>query len=133
MLGLVVALAVVARPHAVALLTLYAVAGLCEGPTVLARSLHLERVLPADRRATGFSLQYAAIGWGFAVGSMLLAPLLTRWGAASVVTGAGIAVAALGFGRRCCRPARPKGAEAVTGTPTRTTRPGWAVGRRAAH
>ncbi|WP_431915726.1 MFS transporter [Micromonospora wenchangensis] len=105
-LGLVVGLTVVARPHAAALLTLYAVAGFFEGPTVLARSLHLERVLPADRRATGFSLQYAAIGWGFAVGSMLLAPLLTRWGAATVVTGAGLAVAALALAAALL-PSRP--------------------------
>jgi predicted MFS family arabinose efflux permease len=56
---------------------LYLVAGVLEGPVVLARSLHLEAILPPERRAMGFSLQYAAIGWGFAAGGFVLAQTVT--------------------------------------------------------
>ncbi|SMD20155.1 MFS transporter [Kibdelosporangium aridum] len=64
--------------HSVLFVLLYGVAGLLEGPVVLARSLHLEDILPGDRRAMGFSLQYAAIGWGFAAGGFVLAQIIGK-------------------------------------------------------
>ncbi|MEU4249948.1 MFS transporter [Amycolatopsis sp. NPDC026612] len=77
------------------LLCLYGLAGLLEGPVVLARSLHLERILPADRRATGFSLQYAAIGWGFAAGGLVLAETITTTPPHIVLAATGAAAAAI--------------------------------------
>lgn len=58
------------------LLAFYAVAGFLEGPIVVALSVHIQQVMPAGRRATAFSVQYAAIGVGFALGSASLGPLL---------------------------------------------------------
>lgn len=96
LLGAVVACAPLLQ-HGVLMVLLYLVAGLIEGPVVLARSLHLEDTLPADRRAMGFSLQYAAIGWGFAAGGFLLtqAGVTTAPQVALASVGGGVAVIAL--------------------------------------
>nr|WP_018680225.1 MFS transporter [Actinokineospora enzanensis] len=74
---------------------LYLLAGLLEGPVVLARSLHLETILPPDRRAMGFSLQYAAIGWGFAAGGFILAQTITTTTPQAALTVVGAIVAAI--------------------------------------
>jgi hypothetical protein len=91
-LGLVLLTAPLADSLAT-VLVLYAVAGLVEGPIVVARSLQLERLMPAGRRATGFSLQYAAIGLGFGAAGVLLAPLIPGSGTTVVISGTGVVVA----------------------------------------
>jgi MFS family permease len=91
-LGAVVAAAFLVHEPA-ALVLLYGVAGLLEGPVVVARSLHLEALLPEHRRATGFSMQYAAIGWGFAAGGLLLAKLIDPVGPHGLLLLAGTIVA----------------------------------------
>lgn len=88
-------------------LVLYAVAGLVEGPIVVARSLQLEQVIPAGRRATGFSLQYAAIGVGFGAAGVALAPLIPTIGTTAVISGTG-AVVALSAGIALLLGSRPQ-------------------------
>lgn len=104
-LGAVVVLAMVVRGTPL-LLGLYFAAGLLEGPAMLARSLHLESLLPEGRRATGFSLQYAAIGWGFAAGGLLLARFVTTAGPYATLAAAGAAAAAAGLVATVVRPRR---------------------------
>ncbi|MGX7828034.1 MFS transporter [Actinokineospora sp. 24-640] len=81
----------------VALVALYGVAGLLEGPAALGRSLQLERVLPPERRSTGFSLQYAAIGIGFGAAGLVPAQFITVVppGVVVALTGAVIALGAV--------------------------------------
>ncbi|MET0136389.1 MAG: MFS transporter [Kibdelosporangium sp.] len=79
---------------AVALVALYGVAGLLEGPVVLGRSLHIERILPRGRLSTGFSLQYTAINIGFGGAAASFGPL-SEWlspAAAVACTGAAVAL-----------------------------------------
>lgn len=91
-LGLIVLPCALMRDASV-LLLLYAAAGAFEGPVVVARSLQLQDILPPGWRATGFSMQYAAIGWGFAAGGLLLAQLVTSTGPQTIAAIAGATVA----------------------------------------
>jgi hypothetical protein len=93
-LGAVVAAAFLVR-QPLALVLVYGAAGLLEGPVMIARSLHMEGILPPDRRATGFSMQYAAIGWGFAMGGLALTQLIGSVGPNGVLGVTGLIIVAV--------------------------------------
>ncbi len=72
-----------------ALLILFAAAGLAEGPVTVALALHIQHELPAYQRATAYSIQYAAVGVGFAIGSLACDPLLRVTSPAGTVSAIG--------------------------------------------
>jgi MFS family permease len=49
--------------------------GICTGPLNASVSVHLQRMLPADRRAEGFALMFTAQAAGFALGSLSVSVL----------------------------------------------------------
>ncbi|MDJ0362544.1 MFS transporter [Rhodococcus sp. H29-C3] len=73
----------------VGLLVVFVLAGFVEGPTVVALSVHIQDSVPVPWRATGFSVQYAALGVGFALGSLALGPLLDVTSPAGAVSAVG--------------------------------------------
>ncbi len=75
--------------NAFSLVVIFVLAGFIEGPTVTALSFHIQQSVQPDRRATAFSLQYAALGVGFALGSLVLGPSLKLTSPAGAVSAIG--------------------------------------------
>ncbi|WP_328811840.1 MFS transporter [Rhodococcus sp. NBC_00294] len=86
LLAAVLVPAVLLADSVVGLIVVFTLAGFVEGPTVVALSVHIQDSVPVPWRATGFSMQYAALGVGFALGSLALGPLLDVTSAAGAVS-----------------------------------------------
>lgn len=94
-LGIVLVAAVVLVNSAAGLLALYAVAGFVEGPVVVAIVSRVQRAVPRQRMTTAFSVQYAALGVGFAMGTSAFGPLAGFTSNAVAVASVGVVITAL--------------------------------------
>lgn len=92
LLALALTPAVLFAHNVVGLVAVFVFVGLIEGPTVVALSVAVQQRTPPEVRATAFSVQYAALGVGFALGSISLGPLLTVMSPAAAMTCIGFVI-----------------------------------------
>lgn len=94
-LGLALTAAIFLTGSAAGLLLLYSVVGFVEGPVMVSLMCRIQRSVPVRRATTAFSIQYAAVGVGFAIGSTTFVPLAEALSNGAAVSLAGGAIAVL--------------------------------------
>lgn len=92
LLALALSPAALVADSVIGLVAVFVVVGFIEGPTAVALSLAVQQRIAPDSRATAFSVQYAALGVGFALGSIALGPLLTATSPADAITCIGFTI-----------------------------------------